>query len=101
MNDEKANWFSFSLPNSLIIVCANCCMEIDLKESFLDHDSSPCPMCNVECTYLEWKGRKVQIVMPNAKPELVKIIRYLQKNFDELEYVELLACLNEMADAIK
>ncbi len=101
MSREHADWFSFGLPKSLVIVCANCRNEIDLKEPFLDHDPGICPNCEIECAYLDWKGRKLQIVPLNAPEELVKLLRFLQENFDELEYVELLVCFEEMADAVK
>lgn len=100
MSREHTNWFSFSLPNTQIIICANCRKEIELTP-FLDHHPGICPVCNIECAYLDWKGRKVQIVSQNSPPELAKMLRYLQENFDALEYVELLVSFEEMADAIK
>ncbi|HEX8251235.1 MAG TPA: hypothetical protein VF599_23890 [Pyrinomonadaceae bacterium] len=69
--------------------------------SFLDHHPGVCPICDIECAFLDWKDRKIQIVPQNSPPVLANTIRYLQMNFGELEYVELLACLDEMADAIR
>jgi hypothetical protein len=101
MTDEKANWFSFSSANRLALACANCRNDIDLQAPFLDHHASVCPKCDIECAFLDWKDRKIQIVLQNSPPVLANMIRYLQINFDELEYVELIACLDEMADAIR
>jgi len=101
MSNKKANWFSFSLPKSLIIVCANCRNEIDLQIPFVDHHPRICPSCEIECAYLDWKDRKLQIVTQNAPEVFAKMLRYLQENFDELEYVELLVCFEEMENAIK
>jgi UDP-N-acetylmuramyl tripeptide synthase len=101
MPSEKTNWFSFSLPHSRVVICANCRAAIDLKEPFLDHDPEICPGCKIECAYLDWRGRKLQIVTPNAPEVLAGTLRCLQQNFDELEYAELLTCFYEMADAVK
>jgi hypothetical protein len=56
--------------------------------------------CGVECVYLDWKGRIVQIVLKNAHPVLAEAIRIFQDRFDELEYVELVVALEELADAV-
>lgn len=100
MSSEKENWFSFSEPESQTLFCAYCSNEIVLS-AFLDHDPAICPNCKIECAYLDWKDRKLQIVPQNAPEEFVKFLRFLQKDFDELEYVELLACFEEMENAIK
>jgi hypothetical protein len=42
----------------------------------------------------------IQIVLKDAPAVLADTIKFMQDRFDELEYVELLAALEEMADAI-
>jgi hypothetical protein len=50
--------------------------------------------------YLNWKGRVVQVVLKNAPPVLAETIKIVQHHFDELQYVELLVALEELADAL-
>jgi hypothetical protein len=50
--------------------------------------------------YLNWKGRVVQVVLKNAPPALAEAIKIMQGRFDELQYVELLVALEELADAL-
>lgn len=101
MKNENANWYSVSSYDSLTIVCANCETEIDLPTSFLDHHSNHCLICNAEYVFLDWKNKKIQIVLQNAPKVLIRVIQYLQTNYDELEYIELLACLDEMTNSIR
>jgi hypothetical protein len=54
----------------------------------------------VECVFLDWKGHAVQIVTERAPRALAEAIRWAQKHFDELEYVEFLCALEEMAGAL-
>jgi hypothetical protein len=69
-----------------------------LKFPFADHDPGWCPLCGVECVFLDWKERKIQIVLENTPAEMVKLIRWMQENLDELEYVELLSSFEEIAE---
>jgi hypothetical protein len=101
MSREFANWFSVSSPDKRMIICADCRGRIELSVPFLDHHPGICRICKIECAYLDWKGRKVQIISQNAPPELAKMLRYLQENFDALDYVELLCSFEEIADALK
>lgn len=80
--------------------CAECGNSFDLEAPSLDHHSRVCPICGVECVYLDSKKRIIQIVLKNAPPVLAEAIRMLQERFDELEYVELLVALEELADAL-
>jgi hypothetical protein len=52
----------------------------------------------VECAYLNWKRRLVQVVPKNAPPALAAALRLLQDKLDELEYMELLVALEELLD---
>jgi hypothetical protein len=101
MSNSASNWFSCSAPQQRNLVCAECRFEIDLS-AFLDHHPGICPNCEIECAYLDWKeNRKIQIIPENSPKVFAEMLYYLQTNFDELEYVELLACFQEIADAIK
>lgn len=57
-------------------------------------------MCGVECVYLDPKDRTIQFVLKNAPPVLAKAIRLFQEQFDELEYVELLVAIEELAETL-
>jgi hypothetical protein len=54
----------------------------------------------VESAFLNWKARVVQIVPRDAPAALVAVLRWCQQHLDELEYVELVCALEELADAI-
>ena len=54
----------------------------------------------MECVFLNWKGRLVQIVPSRAPDVFVAVLRFLQQRLDELEYVELLCALEEIVDAL-
>ena len=80
--------------------CAECGNSFDLGGPSADHHPAVCPVCGVECAYLDWKGRIIQLVLKNAHPVLAEAIRVMQDRFDELEYVELMVALEELADAL-
>lgn len=100
MSANQILWYAVSLPNNLIICCANCNNEFDLQNPFVDHHIGCCPICGIECTFLDWKDRKIQIVIQNAPPAVSKLIHWMQVHLDELEYVELLGCLEELSNGI-
>lgn len=99
MNTTPHSWYSFSSPGCTGLVCAACGREFDLGSSAADHHPRVCPVCGVESVFLTWKGRVLQIVMANAPPAVVAAIRWGQQHFDELEFVEFLCALEELADA--
>jgi hypothetical protein len=80
--------------------CAECRNEFDLGFPAADHHSRVCPVCGVESVFLAWKGRTLQIVMKNAPRALAETIRWSQQHLDELEYVEMLCALEELADTL-
>ena len=99
MNPVKPSWFSFSSPESTALHCAGCGQEIDLG-AVADHHPRYCPKCRVESVFLHWKGRALQIVPHNAPPAFVAVLRWGQQHLDELEYVEFVCALEEIADSI-
>ena len=100
MNTKTKKWCSLSEAEGTVLACAECGNPFDLEVSDLDHHSSVCPVCGVECVYFDSKRRIIQIVLKNAPPVLAEVIRIIQDRFDELEYVELLVALEELADAL-
>jgi hypothetical protein len=99
MSAHKPTWFSFSSPDSTALQCAACGQEIDLGAAG-DHHPRHCPSCGVESAFLTWKGRVVQIVPQSAPPAFVAVLRWGQQHLDELEYVEFVCALEEIADLI-
>ncbi len=99
MTTPCSTWYSFSAADSTLVHCASCGNAFDLQWPALDHHTRSCPICKVECVFLDWKNRLVQIVFRNAPPVLTRTIRWMQENLDELEYVELLCALEELMDA--
>jgi hypothetical protein len=101
MKNGRRSWFSIGQPGGTELCCAACDKEFDLGGPSADHHPRVCPVCGVECVFLNWKDRVVQIVMQSAPARLPELIRWVQEQFDELEYVELLCALEEVADAVK
>ncbi len=99
MNTQRTTWFSFSPPESTALHCAACGQEIDLGPT-ADHHPRYCPKCRVESAFLNWKGRTVQIVPKNAPAAFAAFLRWGQQNLDELEYVEFICAVEEIADSI-
>src|SRR5438552_3686474 len=100
MTTKTKRWFSLSAEGGTALSCADCGNPIELETPELDHHPRTCPVCGVECVYLDSKGRIVQIVLKNAHPVLAEAIRIMQDRFDELQYVELIVALEELADAL-
>jgi hypothetical protein len=100
MNTKTKHWFSLSEPDSTVLRCAECGNLFDLEAPSLDYHPRVCPVCAVECVYLDSKKRIIQVVLQNAPPVFAEAIRMLQDRFDEIEYVELLVALEELADAL-
>jgi hypothetical protein len=100
MNTPRPSWFSFSSPQSTTLHCAACQQAIDLVLPAADHHPRYCLKCGVESAFLNWKGRTVQIVPKNAPPAFAAVLRWGQQHLDELEYVEFICALEEIADSI-
>lgn len=100
MTPTLKHWFSISAEGETVLHCAKCSNSFDLEALDLDHHPRVCPACGAECFYLFFKQRVVQIVLKNAPPVLAEAIKFMQDRFDELEYVELVVALEELADAL-
>jgi hypothetical protein len=100
MNAAQQLWYSFSSPDRTTLRCAECGNSFDLAFPATDHHPRICPVCGVECVFLSWKGRTLQIVLKNTPPALAEALRWGQQHLDELEFVELLCALEEMSDAL-
>jgi predicted RNA-binding Zn-ribbon protein involved in translation (DUF1610 family) len=99
MTTQNGTWFSFSSPGNTTLRCAACGQEVDLGPT-ADHHPQHCPNCGVESAFLNWKGRTLQIVPTNAPPAFVAVLRWAQRHLDELEYVEFVCAVEEIADSI-
>jgi hypothetical protein len=100
MNTKTKRWFSLSEEDGTVLRCAECENVFDLEAPSLDHHPRVCPVCGVECVYLDSNRRIIQVVLKNAPAVLAEAIRILQDRFHELEYVELLVALEELANAL-
>jgi RNA polymerase subunit RPABC4/transcription elongation factor Spt4 len=100
MNKVQQSWYAYSLPDCPTLCCAVCKNEVNLLYPTVDHHPRICPACGVECAFLNWKGRIVQIVIDDAPRLLAEGICWAQKHFDELEYVELICALEEISEAM-
>jgi len=98
MSTKLSPWYAFTDEGATVLHCAECDNCIDLEVPRPDHHPRVCPKCEVECVYLNWKGRMLQIVMKNAPPALAQAIRLAQQHFDELEYVEFVSALEQVMD---
>lgn len=101
MSTTRLAWYAYSLPDSTTLCCACCANEIDLQFPTADHHPRVCPACGIVCAFLNWKSRIIQIVTNDAPRPLAELMHWVQKHLDELEYVELLCALEEMAEAMR
>jgi hypothetical protein len=99
MSPERQPWYAVGPETGTVMRCAACGNEFDLQDSPLDHHSRVCPVCGVECAFLNWKGRTVQVVPARAPAPFAAALRWAQEHLDELDYVELLCAVEELTDA--
>lgn len=98
---QRQAWYAVSAPNGTTFRCAECGNEFDLGVPGADHHPAVCPVCGAESAFLMWKGRTIQVVMKKAPCALARAIRWSQQNLDELEYVELMCALEEIAGSLQ
>jgi hypothetical protein len=100
MSEPRQNngWFSVSRAVG-ILRCPNCGGDFSLEPS-ADHHPRTCPNCAVETAFLNWKDRLVMIVPHNAPAPVREVLRWMQQNLDELEYVQLVCALEEISDVL-
>lgn len=73
---------------------------VDLEAPLLDHHARTCPRCGVDCAFLNWKGRILQVVPIHAPAVIRRALAFAQQDLDELEYAELIVALEELMDAL-
>lgn|SRR5262245_19203433 len=100
MSANPTPWFSVATRSTKLQCCA-CRNEIDLEFPSVDHHSAFCPACGVECAFISWRDVLLQIALPKAPPELTRVVRLLQEHFDEPEFITLLVCLDQLAEAVQ
>lgn len=92
-------WYAFSSPGQTALACSACGTPIDLGPT-ADHHPRRCPACAVECAFVNWKGRVLQVVPGDAPEPFAAFVRWGQQHLDELEYVELLCAFEELGEAM-
>jgi hypothetical protein len=100
MNPQPDRWFALGAEGEAALRCAACGTRIHLEAPSLDHHPRVCPACGAECIFVSLKGRLAQVVLAKAPPALAEVIRFAQQRLDELDFVELLVALEELADAV-
>lgn len=100
MNTTAASWYAFTGEQATMLRCAACHSHVELGGPRLDHHPGRCPRCGVECAFLNWKGRLLQLVPGNAPAVVRQTLRFVQQQFDELEYVEFIVALQELMDEL-
>jgi hypothetical protein len=100
MSTQPSSWYAFSDEGTTLLRCAACHAVINLEGPMLDHHARACPRCEVDCAFLNWKGRMLQVV-PSHTPDVIRrALRFVQQDLDELEYAELLVALEGVMDAL-
>jgi hypothetical protein len=99
MNVQRVRWFAVSSPESNALRCVACDAEVEIAPH-VDHHPAACPRCGVESAFLNWNGRVLQVVPKDAPHAFVSVLRFAQEHLDELEYVEFLCSLEEVATAL-
>ena len=92
-----SNWFTVGDEKGFN--CCNCNEFIVLSGGGLDHHPSCCPECGVACLILEW-NKWLQVVVKDAPLQFQSFVCWAQKELDELEFIELLSNLEEIAEKI-
>ncbi len=100
MSAAPQAWFAWGPEGTPGLRCAVCRTAIDLGSASADHHPRVCPACGVACVFVDWKGRLLQIVTDRAPRALAEGICWAQERLDELDYVELLCALEEIAGAL-
>lgn len=95
------SWISVGSVHNHTVPCASCHERITLTVPPCNHHPSYCPFCHAECIYFEFQDRLVQLMIASAPVTLVRLIRILQRDFDELEFIELIVGFGEIAAAMK
>ena len=94
------SWISAGSAHNHTVPCASCHERITLTVPPYDHHPSYCPFCQAECIYFEFQDHLVQLVVASAPAALVRLIRILQRDFDEFEFIELIVGFEEIATAM-
>ena len=90
-------WFHRTMSREEQIVCPRCGNIVTLDAPALDHHSGWCPKCSVECLFFSFSDSHIQIVLEDAPSELRSVIRWMQDNFDELEFLCAVTALEQIA----
>jgi hypothetical protein len=98
MSTKRSAWYAFSEEGATTLHCAACHSAIDLEAPMLDHHPRVCPRCGVDCAFLNWKGRVLQLVSSKAPSVIGRALGFAQQDFDELEYAEFVVALEELMD---
>ena len=93
-------WYAVAPSRGAVLHCARCSAPIPGEAIGADHHPSACPTCGVESLFFPWHGRAVQLLPDDAPPPVSGMVRWAQDRLDELEFVELLVSLAELAAAI-
>ena len=100
MNTATSYWYACTDERGTTLRCAACNSGIDLETPRIDHHPRVCPRCGVECAFLNWKGRMLQLVPGNAPLVIQQALRFAQRQFDELEYAEFITAMQELMDEL-
>ncbi|WP_420571671.1 hypothetical protein [Kordia sp.] len=91
-------WYTIS--NRYKNLCGNCKFESKGLQN-LDHHNSICPNCNIECIWFSFEKDKTLQIIPKYAPEqFQKFISWSQNELDELEFLELIVNIEELAKNI-
>lgn len=94
----KKNWYKIGI--SEINTCGNCESEFRGLAD-LDHHSSVCPNCEIECIwYYIDKEKSLQIIPKYAPSEVKMFIDWAQKELDEIEFIELISSFESIVKEI-
>ncbi|GAA3518927.1 hypothetical protein GCM10022393_36330 [Aquimarina addita] len=94
----KKKWYQIGILDKNL--CSNCNSEFQGLQT-LDHHSQICPSCKIECIWFSFKNEKTLQIIPEFAPkEFQTFIKWAQKEFDEIEFLELILSFEEIAEAL-
>jgi hypothetical protein len=93
------NWYNLGTYKE--IKCRNCGKEQHDVQA-MDHHSTTCPSCKIECIWYDMgEGKVLQVIPSLASLEFRMFIEWSQKELDELEFLELIVTFEELGKVIK
>src|SRR5262245_60799473 len=92
-------WFAISTDKG-VLRCAECDDQVTHKLPASGQEAGACPVCGVECIFLSFKGRTIQVLLDKAPLALARGLLLVEKQVGAHETAELMDALEQLADEV-